>query len=662
MAFGLSGAFSFAIFKRLAQNKIECNIYFEKILQKNALTCFVSVLYFVAMSELRDYQSACIDKMRDAIMSGERCALVQMATGLGKTVTFSDLIRRHLAASPRNKVLVIVHRTELAAQTIAKLKDIGIEASLEQAKSHGDRNARVVVSSIQTISQKKRLHNWKQDHFTMIVIDECHHVAAKTWKRTIKYFDKAIAIGFTATPTRTDKEDISEILGRTTYSYPLHKAILDDWLVPPIPTYLDVGMDIKDAIDDESEMIDDERMGEILEEYLNEIVDKLPAVIGERTTLIFTPLVRTSQRLVELLNNRGIESAHVDGTTPKSARTEITDKFSSGEVQVVSNAQVFTEGYDNPRISAVVILRPTDSLTCFVQMVGRGLRPAPVKKDCLIIQPRWDAGKHNICNAHILEIPPLCREEHADGCDHKMRWHTDFEIRNDKRTENPDPEKEEQFGEYRCINPACKHGIGNSRSGKAVKYCPKCDPEVEMVLINIEHSPPFRSENGKMVHILKKTFRCPQCMHVEIEQKEVLKHDELSRLTKEAFDPWTRHAYEGDAIERWHSIALELKKKWSSWSADDPPSQAQVNKLSGYGVSDAIITRHANTRWRAHLLIRRMMSRDNANYVRPKDIDTLIAAGCDINRTLITRTEMRAALKSKSKQPKTNNELTLMDL
>ena len=611
------------------------------------------------MIGLRDYQTGSLTAVLRAFRAGERRVFVQQATGTGKTVVFARLIKVLLDEQPWCRVLVLVHRDFLIEQTQQKLLAEGIETSREQGQNYvGDRQARVVVASIATISQKERLLSWSRNHFAYVIADECHRVASPTWRRTIEHFAAGGAkiVGYTATPNRTDKEQISEVLNKCIYKYSTFDATADKHLVPAIATYLDVSPPIS-IQGDTDPCSESGAMHREIEPYLREIADLLPTIIKDRTSVVFAPMVKTSKRFVELLCERGIKAVHIDAKT--KPRDAILSKFRSGEIQVISNASVLTEGYDNPRISAIVMLRYTESLSYYVQMVGRGLRPHESKTDCLIIEPLWQAGEHDICSAHILEIPPNCDE--PDGCGKPKKW----------RLVKKDP----YIKGWLCTNPECKHGV--KPEPEPPPLCPNAEEletthSPEMQLISHERSNPYLSQDtrsesllGKEVRMHTKKWQCPECGCEVTKEKEVPLVSEESRLYGKFADPYIKKGYTSEAIAEWKKRLIEQDKKWRTIKADHKPTEKQLKFLQDLEVEDHMIKKHAQTKWEASILIDRMVARRNAAFVSPPMLRKLKKADINTKQTLITWVEAREALKkpeAHAAPEKPNAELSLKDL
>tara|TARA_S200002703_G_scaffold157992_2_gene167229 strand:- start:3641 stop:5182 length:1542 start_codon:yes stop_codon:yes gene_type:complete len=343
--------------------------------------------------ELRDYQQDCIEKIEAGWWEHSR-QLAILPTGAGKTIIFSKLAERQ-----EGRVLILCHRDELIEQAIHKLfSATGIIAEKEKADSHASRGARVVVASVQTMA--RRMKRWRQDHFALIVCDEAHRSVSDSWGRVIGYFCPfARLLGVTATPDRADKKSLGELYETIAFEITMDELIKRGYLVPIViktsPLEIDMG-DVGRRAGDFA--VDD--VGHAIEPYLDQIAEQIKELAGDRRTLVFVPLISTSHKFLESCKMAGLTVAHVDGKSDD--RREVLERFARGEFQVLSNAMLLTEGFDDPGIECVVNLRLTGSRSLFTQIVGRGTRLCPGKENLLLIDFLWLHTKHNLMRpAHI---------------------------------------------------------------------------------------------------------------------------------------------------------------------------------------------------------------------------------------------------------------------
>jgi superfamily II DNA or RNA helicase len=333
---------------------------------------------------LRPYQE---DAVKAVFTSWEqiRTALLVMPTAGGKTIVFAAIIQRLLAEGVR--VLVLVHRDELLSQSRDKLRRAsGLIAATEKAGDWASVYAGVIVASVQTLSRKKRIERFARDHFGCIITDEAHHSLAVTYRRTYDWFPEAKMLGITATPDRGDKRTLAEIYQDIAYEISMLDLIKQGYLCPikieTIPLEIDI-REVKTVAGDYS--ADD--LGNVLGPWLEAIADILATQYKDRRTLVFVPLIAISQEFAALCRARGLAAEHIDGTS--SDRAEILERFRSGETTLLSNAMLLLEGYDEPAVDCVVVLRPTKVRALYAQAVGRGTRIHPRKDHLVILDFLW---------------------------------------------------------------------------------------------------------------------------------------------------------------------------------------------------------------------------------------------------------------------------------
>lgn len=342
---------------------------------------------------LRPYQTECIEAIEAAWAEGMQRPAAVLSTGLGKTVIFSSLIHRHVARTG-TRAVVLVHRDELCDQAISKIR--GTDPSLGVGKvkaSDNDVRADVVVASVQTLAQQRRLNALvTAGRIGLVVADEVHHYASRTFLGVLKGLgcfspDGPVMAGFTATLARGDGIGLGDVVDDVVYSKGVMYGVQNGFLVPPEGRL--IGSDVLDLSSVKASRGDYQAgdLGEALED--SGLIDSIPGVYTEhakdRQGIVFVPTVRNAERSASVLSAAGIPSAMVCGETPREERLRIFDDYRRGRIQVMSNAMVLTEGFDMPQASCAVIARPTQSQSLYVQMVGRVLRPYPGKTDALIL-------------------------------------------------------------------------------------------------------------------------------------------------------------------------------------------------------------------------------------------------------------------------------------
>ena len=308
---------------------------------------------------------------------------------LGKTVVFSDIIRR---AFPR-RALVLAHRKELIFQAREKLQAMtGWRVDIEMGESRADMGCmfggpRVVVSTIQTQSSggdgNGRMTRFDPRMFGVLVVDEGHHGVSKSYKKVIDWYKKGNPdiriLGVTATPDRADEEALGQIYDTVAFDYEIQDAINDGWLVPVSQQMVHVeGLDFSSCRTTAGDL-NGADLAKVMEqeEILQRVVVPTFEIIGNRSTIVFSASVDHAERMAEMFNRyKPNMAAWVCGETPADEREKINRGFKNGDIQVVVNCGIYTEGADFPRASVIALARPTKSRSLYAQMAGRGLRPA----------------------------------------------------------------------------------------------------------------------------------------------------------------------------------------------------------------------------------------------------------------------------------------------
>lgn len=316
-------------------------------------------------------------------LTTNRSTLLVMATGLGKTVVFSQLV----AMAKLGKVMVVAHREELVTQAANKIELItGTYPEIEMAESKASTSllssGDIVVASVQTLTAGRRMEKFDPSRFSLLIFDECHHIKASTWMRVLKHFtqnENLKVLGVTATPKRTDKSALGEAFDTVAYDYSLVKAIPDGWCVPLEQMVVEVEDLDYDQVRTTAGDLNAKDLAKLMEqEYaLHAIASPTLELAADRRTLVFAASVEAGRRLTEILNRDRPRARFVSGKTPKLERKESLDAFAAGEFDILVNVGVLTEGFDDPGIEAIVLARPTKSQSLWMQMIGRGTRPLP---------------------------------------------------------------------------------------------------------------------------------------------------------------------------------------------------------------------------------------------------------------------------------------------
>jgi len=341
---------------------------------------------------LRPYQSAALDAVAAGWKDCQRQLMV-CPTGTGKTVIFAHLAAREAAQGHR--VMILAHREELLVQAQDKIRRaVGLDTGLERADSQAhDSLWPVTVASVQTL-HAKRLVRWAKEAVDLIVVDEAHHVLADSYARIFEHFSRARVLGVTATPDRGDKKNLGIFFDKVCYEYGLREAIADGYLCPLVAKLIPLNISlegVRTVAGDYNAADVDERIAP----YLAAAAKAIAENASDRKTLVFLPLVRTSEQFAGLCRENGMRAIHVDGASRD--RAEILAGYADSKYDLLSNSCLLLEGYDCPDISCVVVLSPTKSRPRYAQMVGRGTRIAPGKRDLLILDFLWQTSKHDLC-------------------------------------------------------------------------------------------------------------------------------------------------------------------------------------------------------------------------------------------------------------------------
>jgi ATP-dependent helicase IRC3 len=406
--------------------------------------------------EEREYQVDAIERVLEAERTGSRRLLGVAATGLGKTVIFTSLAEKR-----GTRALVLAHRDELIAQAAGKVAELWPDLGVTQAcmsalrsmdhpaieaglhinpngigivkAGADDVRAHVVIASVQTLSRPNRLARLTDaiesqgslltpdvPPFSLLVVDEAHHAAARSYRDVLKALragepDGPLLLGVTATPDRGDGVGLDDLFQSIVFNYDMLWGIRAGYLADVRGRAVKVtGL----AIDSIKKSAGDYQAGDAgraLEDAgaPQAIAKAIKRHATDRRTLVFTPTVATANEVAAECVGQGLIAAWVSGETPMDdttgldgrpipGRRSILRQFRDGEIQVLANCAVLTEGFDDPGIGCVVIARPTQSRALYTQMVGRGTRKHPEKDFLLVLDVVGAATEHN-----LVTIPSL---------------------------------------------------------------------------------------------------------------------------------------------------------------------------------------------------------------------------------------------------------------
>ena len=334
--------------------------------------------------ELFDYQEDMKARIEKALCL-HRSVMAQMPTGTGKTYLLTAVIDSFVRANPKAKVWIVAHRRELVSQ---------IDETVRKFHSYSSSNTSSLLSSVKAVSIQ-----WLSKHYDeieekpgMIVIDEAHHALAKTYKEMWERFPKAKFLGLTATPCRLNGKGFTD----------LFDVLVQSWGVPEfiskgrLATYDFVSIK-SDGVT--QRLIDSLQKrgadGDYQNKEMDMLLNKKPSIERlyrsleeygkDRKGIVYAINISHAQKITKLYQEHGVKAIAIDSKTPAAERQQDIEAFKKGDIQVLVNVDIFSEGFDCPDVEFVQLARPTLSLAKYLQMVGRGLRVAKGKKNCVII-------------------------------------------------------------------------------------------------------------------------------------------------------------------------------------------------------------------------------------------------------------------------------------
>ncbi len=341
---------------------------------------------------LRPYQADAIERLESLLAGGVKAALLVAPTGAGKTVIGAEVVRRS-----DGYVLFLAPRRELIHQTCRKLDDVGVNYGVILA---GDPRvnlyAKVQVASVDTLIaralRKQSLNNLPR--FDRIIVDEAHVGLTDTRERLLNLWPGAKIIGLTATPCRSDGKALGRVYDELIEVSNVRDLVAQGFLVrsryfsvsePDLRRVRTTAGDYNQG-DLEQVMNQSKLVGDIVAHWLQHA--------ATRRTVVFATSIEHSVALAQQFIENGVSAEHVDANTPQAAREATFRRFSDGETQVLTNCTLASIGFDLPELDCVVFARPTKSLGLYLQMLGRGLRPAPGKSDCLVLDHAGNVLRH----------------------------------------------------------------------------------------------------------------------------------------------------------------------------------------------------------------------------------------------------------------------------
>ena len=340
--------------------------------------------------KLREYQNDLLNHVRRSIGEGKRKIIIQAPTGAGKSILMADIAKR--AVEKGNNALFLVDRRDLVFQIIEKFTEYGIgdRCGMILSGEETDFSANIMAATIQTFHRRLRLDDPESNIWfhraEVVFVDECHHSVCKSYLSVLDlYKEKSIIIGATATPCRADGMGLGLVYDEIVSSANVKELTDQGYLVPVIyyapstPDLSGVGILAGDY--------NKKQLGGAMNKpkLVGDVFTQWSKIAPNRQTIIFAVNTKHSRAIQEEFSKNGIATEHIDAHTPKEERQDIYWKFKSGDIQIITNVGITTEGTDLPVVSCIVLARPTKSFGLYFQMAGRGLRPYPGKEDCIII-------------------------------------------------------------------------------------------------------------------------------------------------------------------------------------------------------------------------------------------------------------------------------------
>lgn len=466
------------------------------------------------MLEARPYQLAAIERLRENIRKGIRRQLLVMATGTGKTLTASVMIKS--AVERQKRVLFVAHRIELIDQTVRTMQAIGLGCGVIRGGDYRRKAAAPVqVASIATLARRQK------PPADLVFIDEAHRALAKSYVTSVlDAYPNAVHIGLTATPCRSDGKPLGTHYSAIVQAITYEQAIAEGYLAAPIvyssPKPPDLSGVHTTGGDYNAGELADAMTKAVL---MGNIVEHWQKYAAGRRTVVFAAGVEHSRGIVERFLAAGVTAEHLDGTTAEDERRAILTRLQAGATQVVSNVGVLCEGWDMPSCKCLVLARPTKSLSLFMQMGGRIFRP-------------WE-GVQPIVLDHASNVT-------RHGLPHMDReWSLEEKL---KRAGTGDaPTKE-------C--PQCM-----ARIAASARTCPHCD--VEQKAPDGAGQKAIVEEDGELVEVKPPT----------VEEREAWCAAAVATANRKGLKPgWVWHAYKDRfhlqmPNEMWRRVKLDVRGK-----------------------------------------------------------------------------------------------------
>ncbi|HTF62664.1 MAG TPA: DEAD/DEAH box helicase [Edaphobacter sp.] len=374
------------------------------------------VRWNMSLSALRPYQLAALQASKCHYDEGVTRQIMALPTGTGKTVIFSHLREHHQI---EKRMLVLVHTEELARQALEKLRrHNNVRIGVEKAAEYASMRDEIVIGSVPTLGRKDigRLGMFHPETFGAIVCDEAHHATAETYQRIFQHFglydgsNKILLLGVTATPYRRNGDQLGSVFQKSVFHMPMNEAIEEGWLCDLRAYRVRSGVSLDGVAVQANDFNTPQLETTVNTRARNELVVRSWYEHAEkRSTIVFCVDIQHARDLSAVFQRENVAAECIWGADPN--RKEKLERHRRGDITVLTNCGVLIEGYDDPRISCIVLARPTMSQPLFVQMIGRGTRLEPglhnlkealrrnrllMKPDCIVIDVTDNTTKHRL--------------------------------------------------------------------------------------------------------------------------------------------------------------------------------------------------------------------------------------------------------------------------
>ncbi len=360
------------------------------------------------MLALREYQTEALQAILASKAEGITRQLVALPTGTGKTILFGAL-----AKELETRTIVIAHREELLTQAKDKIQLVYPKADIGIVKAERNEIAnQIVVASIQTISRPNRLEQMQEQGFNLLIVDEAHHAISDSYRTVIEGLGfmgddpTRLLVGLTATPKRMDGLGLDNVFQQVVFQRSLPTMIAAGYLCDLKAIRVKAGTDLKGIHTRAGDFAPGELEAVCNTKERNSIIVKAYShYAGQRKAAAFCTGVQHSQDLAEAFNSEGIKAAAVYGDMDPTDRRDALQAYAKGDIQILTNCEVLTEGWDDPGTDCLIMARPTKSSGLYTQMIGRGTRLYPGKENCMVLE--FTDNRHDVCSLGTLTGLPL---------------------------------------------------------------------------------------------------------------------------------------------------------------------------------------------------------------------------------------------------------------